>query len=208
MKRLESLTGFQDSPFPTYRTPLKEPYPLIDEWINYAYQQNVVEPDAYTLATYDSKQNISMRVIILSYADNLFRFATHSCSKKITDIQKNGYASGHIYWKELGRQLYFSGKVKKSSDEHAERSWYARSHEYDPVSVVSRQSHPLQSIQKFKSQLSEYNLGQKLIRPERYCVYEIEINQCEFWAASSDRIHKRLTYKLQGKQWQIQKLQP
>ncbi|HDM8060904.1 pyridoxine 5'-phosphate oxidase C-terminal domain-containing protein [Vibrio harveyi] len=209
MSRLESLTGRLNLPFQQYENPPDSPKEIINQWITRARAGDVREPDAYTLATCNAASEITMRTMFpISINGEVMLFATHRCSRKGSDIKESGAASAHIYWRELGRQFSVSGMMTLADESIAESAWNARDAAYDPVSVVSHQSETLHDFSLFSREIKEYENKGKQPKPQRFVVYALKINRCEFWSATQDRIHKRLAYTLTEKGWHCERLQP
>ncbi|CAK2533249.1 pyridoxamine 5'-phosphate oxidase [Vibrio crassostreae] len=209
MSRLESLTGRLNLPFQQYENPPDSPKEIINEWITQARSGDVREPDAYTLATCNAASEITMRTMFpIGIDGEVMLFATHSCSRKGSDIRESGIASAHIYWREIGRQLSLSGTMVLADESIAEASWNARDAAYDPLSVVSHQSEILHDFFSFSRDVKEYENQGKQPKPKRFVVYTLKINRCEFWSATQDRIHQRLVYTLTEKGWFCERLQP
>ncbi|MEI8593620.1 pyridoxine 5'-phosphate oxidase C-terminal domain-containing protein [Photobacterium sp. Hal280] len=209
MSRLESLTGRLNLPFPQYDTPPGSPKEIISQWITRARSGDVREPDAYTLATCNAAGEITMRTMFpIAIDGEVMLFATHSCSRKGSDIRESGIASAHIYWREIGRQLSVSGTMSLADESIAESAWNARDAAYDPVSVVSHQSEKFNDFDSFYRDVKGYENQGKQPKPERFVVYALKINHCEFWSANQDRIHQRLAYTLTEKGWYCERLQP
>lgn len=209
MKRLESLSGMMDIPFPQYDTPPAEPFEILLNWVEQARQQGVREPEAWTLATRDETGSISMRTIFPAYMDGEKLWcATHIGSRKSLDICANQAASCHIYWRELGRQISLSGSAVLLPDDLADQIWQSRISAYDPVSTVSHQSEPLTDNHALLAAIAELDNSGKLARPERFVVWELTFDRYEFWSASASRLHQRLLYSHSQKGWGNAKLQP
>ncbi|MGD8165403.1 pyridoxal 5'-phosphate synthase [Pantoea sp. FN0307] len=209
MKRLESLSGMMDLPFPQYDMPPATPYEILLSWLEQAHQENVREPDAWTLATRDDSGSISMRTIFPVHLDGeKLWFATHIGSRKSKDICANREASCHIYWRELGRQISLSGNAELLPDYLADKIWHKRNSAYDPVSIASHQSEPLTNINALLAAVAQLENDGKLPRPERFVVWQLTFNSYEFWSASASRIHKRLIYTRNEQGWENARLQP
>ncbi|CDL80747.1 pyridoxine 5'-phosphate oxidase C-terminal domain-containing protein [Xenorhabdus szentirmaii] len=213
MKKLKSLTGLLDVPFPHYDNPSPSPETVIKAWLARARNDDVCEHDAYTLATRNADGDISMCTVFpVRFDGDVLLFATHRSSRKGQDIDSTGSAGCHIYWRELGRRLSLSGSAILASDlasgEVAEAVWYAQDPAYDPVSTVSYQSTPHTNIPALFHEAAKYDGKSKLPRPERFVVYQLIIACCEFWAVDAFRMHKRLVYKRTEKGWKNERLQP
>ncbi|WP_338885681.1 pyridoxal 5'-phosphate synthase [Xenorhabdus sp. TH1] len=205
----ESVTGKLDYNFPEYDCFPSEPINLGRKWLQEAINQDVREPRSMVLVTANSNGNMSSRVMaILEFTNEGIVFSTHSCSRKIKDISDNPFACGHFYWRELGRQMSVSGKVKKLSREYAIEEWNKRPIPLHSMSTVSYQSEPLISYEQLLISAQQLEESGALPCPERYAVYLLEPHTIEFWAASSNRLHKRLRFEYGKTGWNSLRLQP
>ncbi|WP_274713848.1 pyridoxal 5'-phosphate synthase [Xenorhabdus bovienii] len=205
----ESVTGKLDYNFPEYDSLPSEPITLGRKWLQEAINENVREPRSMVLMTANSTGNMSSRVMaILEFINEGILFSTHSCSRKIRDIRDNPFACGHFYWRELGRQMSVSGKVKKLPWEHSIEEWNKRPTPLHSMSTVSYQSEPLISYEQLLISAQHLEGSGVLPCPERYSVYLLEPYAIEFWAASSNRLHKRLRFEYGQTDWNSLRLQP
>lgn len=206
----ESLTGAVDLDFPEYAAPPTEPMALVGEWLRSATEHGVREPRALALATADDRGRVSSRTVaILDVTERGLTFATHTCSRKGRDLAVNAWASGLLYWRETGRQLVLSGPTRPLPWDKADQVWRARPTPLHSMSVASRQSEPLDdpiALLTKADRLAEP--GTALPKPDRFVCYEIAAAEVEFWCASSDRLHRRLSYERHGDGWLVHRLQP
>ena len=206
---LESMTGKVDYQFPEYDNPPADPIALGQKWVQEAIDLKIREPRSMVFVTTNNSQTMSSRVMaILEFANIGIVFATHSCSRKIKDSDEVPFACGHFYWKELSRQLSVSGKIKKLDRERAIYEWNKRPIPLHPMSTVSLQSEPLTSYEQLLAAAQELEGAGALPCPERYSVYFLEPHAMEFWASSSNRLHKRLRFERDSTGWNHIKLQP
>ncbi|MBD2816627.1 pyridoxal 5'-phosphate synthase [Xenorhabdus sp. Flor] len=205
----ESMTGKLDYNFPEYDCLPAEPINLGRKWLQEAINQDVCEPRSMVLMTTNSTGDMSSRVMaILEFTNEGIVFSTHSCSRKIRDINDNPFACGHFYWRELGRQMSISGKVKKLTREYAIEEWNKRPIPLHSMSTVSYQSEPLISYKQLLISAQQLEGNGALPCPERYSVYLLEPHAIEFWAASSNRLHRRLRFEYGKAGWSSLRLQP
>jgi pyridoxamine 5'-phosphate oxidase len=205
----ESVSGKVDTGFLDFHTRLNEPIKLARTWVNEAINENVREPRAMVLVTANEQGEMSSRVMaILDFDECGILFATHNCSRKIQDIHKNPHACGHFYWKELGRQLSVSGKVIELPHETAIKVWKNRPIPLHAMSTVSHQSEPLLDSNELRKAARVLENKGILPCPERFSVYQLTPLSIEFWAASADRLHRRLRVEYRQKEWQNTWLQP
>lgn len=209
--KFETLTLKIQTAFPEYEDPPSEPMPLARRWLDDAVRLGVREPRALALATADRLGRASTRVIAFTeLSDRGVAFTTHSTSPKSLEIEQTGWASGLLYWRETGQQLMISGPVKALPDEAVDRLWNARPIPLHAMSAVSEQSRPLEDVEGLRRAAAELEAdGRALPRPERFVAYLIEAAVVEFWAASPDRLHRRLRYEqLPDGSWTHRRLQP
>ncbi|MCX4028192.1 pyridoxal 5'-phosphate synthase [Endozoicomonas sp. SM1973] len=207
--KFESMTGKVDYCFPEYESPSYDPIGLAQNWYQQAVEEKVREPRAMVLVTANSSGMMSSRVMaILAFSNTGIVFATHSCSRKIKDAEESPLACGHFYWKELGRQLSVSGRIKSLGYEQAEEAWSKRPIPLHAMSTVSRQSEPLKSYEQLLTAAQQLEDAGVLPCPDRFKVYVLEPLAIEFWASSSNRLHRRLRFERTETAWESTKLQP
>ncbi|MBU2849942.1 pyridoxal 5'-phosphate synthase [Acidithiobacillus ferrivorans] len=205
----ESMTGKVNHTFTEYDNPPDSPVVLGQRWLQEAIDEKVREPRAMVLVTADSSGGMSSRVMaILEFASIGIVFATHSCSRKIKDVEEVPFACGHFYWRELGRQLSVSGKIRPLDRARAIQEWNRRPIPLHAMSTVSRQSEPLISHEQLLSAAQELNGAGALPCPDRFKVYVLEPQAVEFWASSSNRLHRRLRFERSRMEWKSTRLQP
>lgn len=205
----ESTTGKVDFTFPEYDTPFCDPIVLGQQWVQQAIDEQVREPRAMVLVTANMSGAMSSRVMaILEFANIGILLATHRCSRKIKDAEALPFACGHFYWRELGRQLSVSGRLKPLSRERAVEEWDKRPTPLHAMSTVSHQSEPLASYQQLLLAAEALQDAGALPCPDRYVIYALEPQAIEFWSSSANRLHKRLRFEKTHTAWECTKLQP
>ena len=208
--RLESLTAKVVVDFPEYEAPPPDPLELLRRWLAAAVAAGVTEPRALALATADLAGRASTRIIAFtSISDHGVVFTTHSSSQKGREMAANPWASGLLYWRELGQQVSLAGPVRKLPDRDADEHWFARPRGLHPMSVVSHQSDPMADARAMLDDAERLQaIGVPLPRPQRFAAYRLEPATIEFWSASADRLHRRLRYDRVGDGWRTLRLQP
>ncbi|PCC73437.1 Pyridoxamine 5'-phosphate oxidase [Nannocystis exedens] len=207
--KLESMTGKADLAFPEYDDPPDDPIALGQRWLREAIEEKVCEPRAMVLVTANGSGLMSSRVMaILEFAGVGIVFATHATSRKIKDSMEVPYACGHFYWRELSRQLSVSGKIVALSRERAVAEWNKRPVPLHSMSTASRQSEPLVSSEVLLNEAQRLAEAGALPCPERFMVYALQPLALEFWASSSNRLHRRLRFDLAPEGWKSARLQP
>ncbi len=208
--RFESLTGRVDVSFPEYDDPPEEPIGLLRHWLAVAESVRVREPKALALATAAANGRASTRVVAFSKIDDRgLIFSTHSTSRKSRELSQTGWASGVLYWRETGQQIMISGPVKLLEESESEAIWFARSVPTHAMTTASRQSEQLLDVLALRKEAEELlALGKPLPRPAGFITYCLVPHEIEFWASSSDRLHRRLKYDRLGPLWTATRLQP
>lgn len=206
----ESLTGSVGTDFPEYDAPPAEPMGLAQAWLATAEERGVREPRALALATADPKGRASTRIVaILSATGRGLVFASHASSRKGREIAATGWASGLLYWRETGQQLIISGPVERMDDAEADALWYARPTPLHAMSVASHQSDSLADVAELRREAERLAAsGTPLPRPERFAAYRLVPAEVEFWSAAADRLHRRLHYVLEDREWTVRRLHP
>lgn len=207
--KFESTTANAKLPFPEYYVLPSNPILLGQKWLQDAILYEVREPRAMTLTTVNHSGLMSSRTMaILGFENTGIYFATHSCSRKIKDVNETHFACGHFYWREIGRQLSVSGTIKQESNQRAAQEWNKRPIPLHSMSTISHQSEPLESYEQLLSEAQRLQVMGALPCPERFKVYVLEPLSIEFWASNSNRLHKRLRFDLTQNEWKCMRLQP
>ncbi|MEX3557228.1 MAG: phenazine biosynthesis FMN-dependent oxidase PhzG [Burkholderia sp.] len=208
--RFESLTGSVDIVFPEYDDPPLEPITLLRRWLAAADAARVREPKALALATARADGRSSTRIIAFSSIDDLgLIFCTHSTSRKGRELCETSWASGVLYWRETGQQIMISGPAIPLDEKENDALWFGRPISMHAMSSASHQSDVLDDREALLLR-AQYllSLGVALPRPRQFVGYRLEAHEMEFWAASYDRLHRRLKYDRDGTKWKTTHLQP
>lgn len=207
--KLESMTGMADLAFPEYHDPPGDPIAIAQRWLREAIEEDVREPRAMVLVTANRSGLMSSRVMaVLEFAGAGVVFTTHSTSRKIRDATEVPYACGHFYWRELSRQLSVSGTIVALSRERAVEEWNKRAVALHSMSTASHQSEPLVSSEALLDEARRLAEAGALPCPERFMAYALQPLALEFWASSSDRLHRRLRFDRAPDGWTSARLQP
>ncbi|WP_101386408.1 phenazine biosynthesis FMN-dependent oxidase PhzG [Streptomyces sp. TLI_146] len=212
-RRSETLTGSIDVEFPEFRTPPPEPMGLLASWLESSVARGVREPRALALATADTRGRTSSRIVVLtSMTDAGIVFLSHSSSQKGRELEENPWASGVLYWRETSQQITLAGPVDRLPDAEADSMWFARPVFTHAMSTASRQSQPMDGLDRvaeLRDRARELGEPQRpLPRPTTFTAYRLAPDSVEFWADGTDRLHERLRYDRTGDGWRISRLQP
>ena len=162
------------------------------------------DPNAFSLATADSKGLPSVRIVLLKdYNKNRFIFYTNLNSQKSLSIKENPKGEMCFYWKSLSRQVRVNGSISQVSDKEADNYYNTRAYGSRIAAWASKQSEVLQSRQELINSMNEYkkkyNDEKKIPRPNHWSGWSLLPTEIEFWLRADNRIHERLKYSKNSK---------
>ncbi|HKK62636.1 MAG TPA: pyridoxamine 5'-phosphate oxidase [Bacteroidales bacterium] len=190
------------------------PVELFEKWLMEAFEEDLPEPTAMTLATANKEGRVSARIILLKGFDNDgFQFYTNYKSKKSSDLEDSNFASMSFFWPELERQVRIEGKVSKISAKDSDLYHSARPRNNQLGAWASEQSQPISDRQTLEGQ---YNAVKKayeghafIPRPKHWGGYRLTPLKIEFWQGREHRLHDRIDYqKDDSGRWCKQRLSP
>jgi pyridoxamine 5'-phosphate oxidase len=127
------------------------------------------------------------------------------------EISKNPYVAVTLHWKELGRQVRITGKVKQVSRLESETYFNTRPLESRINAVISPQSQVIPDrhfLEKRRMELVSSPGIENIRRPEEWGGYRIIPSTFEFWQEMAFRLHDRILYSKKNGKWIIQRLAP
>ena len=192
----------------------RDPHEQFLLWFNHALAAQLHEPYAMSLATANAQGRPHVRTVLLRGATHAgYDFYTNYDSQKGNDLLDNPYAELLFYWQEQERQIRVSGRVEKISLEESTDYYHKRprdsqiaAHISTPQSGVIASREELQ--QRFQNLHDQVESKDILEKPEFWGGYRLVPDYYEFWQGRPNRLHDRLSYKLQDGQWVLQRLMP
>lgn len=188
----------------------KDPVAQFSTWFNEAMNADVLEPNAFTLATVSADQRPSIRTVLLkSFDTDGFIFFTNYESRKGAELEKNPYAAMCFLWLELERQIRIEGEVEKISAEASDHYFATRPEGSRLGAWVSPQSRPI-TKDELEKKLAELTAkySDNIPRPPHWGGYLLRPDMIEFWQGRPSRLHDRIVYTKNKKTWQVQRLAP
>lgn len=182
-------------------------------WLADANGAALPEPNAMVLATADARGRPSARTVLLKGLDERgLVFFTNFGSRKGREIASNPWASLVFPWFAMHRQVVVVGSVSKIDDASSDEYFASRAYGSRIGAHASRQS----SVIAGRSVLDEaraqaerrYPPEGEVPRPEGWGGLRVEPHTVEFWQGRSDRLHDRLRYRRDGREWAIERLSP
>lgn len=191
-----------------------QPLNLFDKWFKEAISnKSKNEINAMTLSTIDNFGYPNGRIVLLKYySTDGFIFFTNYNSKKSLSIQNNNKVSISFFWEEMERQVIIKGNAYKTSEDLSDQYFNSRPKGSKLGALVSKnQSSVIESkkvlIQRF-NQLSNEFKSKSIERPKNWGGYIIKPIEYEFWQGGPDRLHDRIRYRNNVKNWIIERLSP
>ena len=191
-----------------------EPVELFERWLMEAFEADLPEPTAMTLATSNKEGKISSRIVLLKGFDiNGFQFYTNYRSQKGKELEENPYAAMSFFWPELERQVRIQGPVKKIPSRDSDLYHSARPRNNPLGAWASVQSAPVPDRETLESQFEAVKKAYKdhdiIPRPPMWGGYRLTPENIEFWQGRENRLHDRIEYQRDGSgKWCRQRLNP
>lgn len=191
-----------------------EPIALFESWLNEAFDADLPEPTAMTLATSNAEGRISSRIILLKgFNTGGFQFYSNYKSRKGNDLEENKFGALSFFWPELERQVRIEGKVEKMPARASDLYHSARPRSNQLGAWASEQSAPIpdrQTLEAHYDAVVKAYKGHDIIpRPPHWGGYRLIPDLIEFWQGRENRLHDRIEYNrdLKGK-WGKRRLNP
>ena len=191
----------------------KNPFKQFEVWFNDALNENLLEPNAFSLATVGVDKMPSIRTVLLKYFDNEgYVFFTNYESKKAKQIEQNPKAAALFTWLALERQIKIEANIEKISKADSLKYFLSRPKGSQLGAWVSRQSETISSRalleQKFDEMKRKF-LNKEIPFPSFWGGYILKPIRIEFWQGGEDRLHDRFLYELkENSEWTISRLAP
>ena len=191
----------------------KNPFKQFEIWFKDAMNENLLEPNAFTLATVGADMMPSVRTVLLKYfSEKGFVFFTNYDSKKAKQMENNPKVAALFTWLTLERQIKMEATVEKISKADSLKYFLSRPKGSQLWAWVSRQSEVISSRalleQKFEEMKNKF-LNKEIPFPSFWGGYIIKPIRIEFWQGGEDRLHDRFLYERQeDNSWEIKRLAP
>ena len=212
MKRIQNLRVDYSGKILDLDNIKKNPIDEFKKWFKEAQKKNILEPNAMTLSTVSPRGNINSRTVLLKGINNKgFIFYTNYESRKGNDINFNNTVSLVFLWKELEKQIIIKGNAKKISKKDSEKYFQSRPRSSRIAAWASNQSKILSYENELKDRFLDYEekfRNKEIPLPDFWGGFLVEPKSIEFWIGRKSRMHDRILYTRNKKNWNIQKLYP
>jgi len=189
--------------------PPAAPLGLLRRWLDEATVPGG-DPPAAVLATVGRDGRPTTRAVEVRGCDDrgLVFFANLN-SRKGRDLRGHPVAAATFYWPATMCQLNLTGDVRFTGPAESDRLWATRSPAGQAVATVSEQGAPLPDEATLRIRVAALGApGRPLPRPPDHGGFVLAPATVEFWQGCQDRIHRRLHYQRDGRDWSHWLLQP
>jgi pyridoxamine 5'-phosphate oxidase len=189
-----------------------EPMQQLARWLKDAEAAGMIEPSAMTLATATPDGQPSARIVLYKGPhDGGLTFYTNYESRKGGELAANSRAALVFWWDRLERSVRVEGRVSMLPRAMSESYARSRPRGSQLGALTSRQSRVVATRRELERRLAENDAklgGQEVPVPANWGGYLLRPAMFEFWQGRRDRLHDRLVYRAEGKEWRVERLEP
>jgi pyridoxamine 5'-phosphate oxidase len=190
----------------------RDPIAVFQEWLAQATESEPNDPTAMSLATVDAAGNPSVRMVLLKGVDEHgFAFYTNFESRKGRELLARPRAALCFHWKSLRKQVRVEGAVGIVSDAEADAYFHSRARVSQIGAAASDQSRPLDSRATLEAKVAEIEAklaGAEVPRPRNWSGFRVVPEKIEFWKDGAFRLHDRILFTREGRDWTSERLYP
>lgn len=190
----------------------KTPHEQFSLWWDEALKAEMIEPNAFCLATADAQGRPSCRMVLMKAFDpEGLTFFTNLESLKAQDISANPQVAATFWWGELERQIRIQGRAKPVSEALAQAYFARRPHKSQLSAWASRQDTVLRDRHELEEAVRKVETrfaNQELPLPPFWGGFKIIPESFEFWQGRENRLHDRFLYRKGKGNWIIEYLSP
>lgn len=189
-----------------------DPVIQFESWLKEALDENVIEPNAMTLATASPDGRPLVRTVLLKALDSRgFVFFTNLESRKAAHIAQNPHVSLVFPWLALERQVIVTGTASRISSAETLKYFLTRPRESQIAAWASQQSRAISSRQVLEMEWAKlkakFSAGEVPL-PSFWGGFRVEPATIEFWQGGPHRLHDRFQYTRAAEGWAIERLAP
>lgn len=190
------------------------PSMLFEQWFAEAKQveQSPIEVNAMMLATVDGQGHPHCRVLLLKALDERgFTFFTNYQSAKAVQISTCRHVAMTFFWPTSERQIRIEGLIEQVSRQESEQYFNQRPLGSRLSAWASPQSQVVANraaLEELLKTTEERFVEKAPVCPEHWGGYRLVPEYLEFWQGRANRLHDRISYRLEEGGWSRQRLAP
>ncbi|TVZ27747.1 pyridoxamine 5'-phosphate oxidase [Gillisia sp. Hel_I_86] len=150
-------------------------------------------------------------VLLKEFNEEGFIFYTNFGSDKAKALMENPNTCLSFFWPELERQVIIKGIAEKASEAMAIAYFNSRPRESQLGAWASHQSAEIASRAVLDKTLRELTLefhDKPIPKPDFWGGFLVKPVDFEFWQGRPNRLHDRILYTKEGKNWSFKRLAP
>lgn len=188
-----------------------DPFILLRRWLEEAVAAQMIEPNAFLLATVDKEGQPHARVLLLKgFEPPFLYFYTNYESAKAQEMADNSRVAATFWWDVLERQVRIEGRVEKAPTDISDAYFASRPYESQIGAWASPQSQPInkETLTRRWEEYARRYPEKPVPRPPYWGGYRLLPHRIEFWQGRPSRLHDRLVYIRRGEIWEKLRLAP
>ncbi len=190
---------------------LADPILMFQRWYQDVHEKNCSSPNVMVLGTADATGQPSSRIVYLrDLVEEGLIFYTNYLSKKGQELRNNDKVSVLFFWDCTEQQIRIEGSVEKISSKISDDYFESRPRVSQIGAWASEQSNEIKDRHSLEERVAFYEskFPNKVPRPPHWGGYIIKPNYFEFWQGRLGRLHDRICYTLDQKNWSIKRIAP
>jgi pyridoxamine 5'-phosphate oxidase len=189
----------------------QDPLALLERWLAEARAAGISEPGAVAFVTVGRDGRPSARTVLLKHleADALV-FTSALWTRKAREIEANPSVALLFHWPSVGRQVHLTGRAIVAERELAVELFAKRERSHQIQTLVSRQGETIEALAPLRDRHAHLmkTMESPPECPPDWGAIRVVPDAVEFWAQSPDRMHDRLLYERDGREWRTTRLAP
>ena len=190
-----------------------DPIVQFERWYQELEKNDIIEPNAMTLASVSESGHPSARTVLLKgFSKDGFIFYTNYTSKKGQEVINNPQVALLFWWKEMERQIRIEGIAEKVTQETSRSYFQSRPRASQISAWASPQSQEINEAyltEKRNQVEKEYEGVEKIPLPHFWGGFIVKPSLIEFWQGRRNRYHDRYQYTLSDDTtWNMTRLAP
>ena len=188
-----------------------DPFEQFNAWFQASVDAKLPLANAMSLATATASGRVSSRAVLLKGLDARgFVFYTNLESRKALELRENPHAALLFCWDEVERQVRIEGQIESVSDAESDQYYLSRPLGARLGAWASPQSRVLPDRQTLEGKLAAITAqyGDNPPRPPFWGGLRVVPDWFEFWQGRKNRLHDRISYRLDQGRWLIERLGP